>query len=127
MHTVTASATTVASQQTSFQHQFPGYPSSNTLNSFPPQMRAEVLSGTPAAAPLPQHNYFAQSFGQPSQPMVGHMQDPNIMYAQPQSQVIQQQYSPQQLFAATPAFVAQQQPFMGNASYGGWQGMHNNC
>lgn len=126
MHTVAASATTVASPQISFQHQFSGYPSSNTLNAFPPQMRAEVLSGTPAAAPLPQQNYFAQSFGQPSQPMLGHMQDPNFMYAQPQSQVVQQQYSPQQPFGATPAFVAQQQQFMSNTSYGGWQGMHDN-
>lgn len=114
----------VASPQTPFQHQFSGYPPSNTLNAFPPQMRAEVLSGTHAAAPLPQQNYFAQSFGQPSQPMLGHMQDPNFMYAQSQSQVVQQQYSPQQPYGATPAFVAQQQQFMSNASYGGWQGMH---
>lgn len=123
MHTVAASATTIASPQTSFQHQFPGYPTSDTLNSFPQQIRAEVLSGTPAAAPLPQQNYFTQSFGQPSQPMFGHTQDPNFMHAQPQSPVVQQQYSPQQLFAATPAFVAQQRPFMSNTSYGGWQGM----
>lgn len=126
MHTVAASATTVASPQISFQHQFSGYPSSNALNAFPPQMRADVLNGTPAAAPLPQQNYFAQSFGQPSQPMLGHTQDPNFMYAQSQSQGIQQQYSPQQLYGATPAFVAQQQRFMSNTSYGGWQGMHDN-
>lgn len=126
MHTVAASTTTIASPQTPFQHQFLGYPSSNTLNSFPPQMSTEVLSGTPAAAPLPQQNYFAQSFGQPSQPMLGHMQDPSFLYAQPQSQVVQQQYSPQPPFAATPAFVAQQQQFMSNTSYGGWQGMHGN-
>ncbi|KAG2034441.1 hypothetical protein BDR03DRAFT_965007 [Suillus americanus] len=128
MHTVAASTTTIASPQTPFQHQFLGYPSSNTLNSFPPQMSAEILSGTPAAAPMPQQNYFAQSFGQPSQPMLGHMQDPSFMYAQPQSQVAQQQYSPQPPFAATPASVAQQQQplFMGNTSFGGWQGMHGN-
>ncbi|KAG1859956.1 hypothetical protein C8R48DRAFT_713800 [Suillus tomentosus] len=127
MHTIAAGATTIANPQTPFQHQFSGYSSSNTFNSFPPQMSAEVSSGTPAAAPLPQQNYFAQSFGQPSQPMFGHMQDPSLMYAQPQSQVVQQQYSPQPPFSATPAFVAQQQPpFMNNTSYGGWQGMHGN-
>ncbi|KAG1888247.1 hypothetical protein F4604DRAFT_1570482 [Suillus subluteus] len=128
MHAVAASANTIASPQTPFQHQTLGYPSSNTLNPFPPQMSAEVLSGTPAAAPLPQQNYFAQSFGQPSQPMLGHMQDPSFMYAQPQSQVVQQQYSPQPPFAATPASVAQQQQplFMSNTSFGGWQGMHGN-
>ncbi|KAG1773622.1 hypothetical protein EV702DRAFT_1129348 [Suillus placidus] len=128
MHTVAASTTTIASPQTPSQHQFLGYPYSNTLSSFPPQMSAEVLSGTPAAAPLPQQNYFAQSFGQPSQPMLGHMQDPGFLYAQPQSQVGQQQYSPQPPFAATPAFIAQQQQqqYMSNTSYGGWQGMHGN-
>lgn len=119
-------ATTVTSPQISLQHQLSGYPPSNTLNAFPPQMHTEVLSGTPAAAPPSQQNYFSQSFGQPSQPMLGHMQDPNFMYAQSQSQVVQQQYSPQQLYGATPAFVAQQQQFMSNASYGGWQGMHDN-
>jgi hypothetical protein len=59
--------------------------------------------------------------------MPGHMQDPSFMYAQPQSQVVQQQYSSQPPFAATPAYVAQQQPqFMSNTSFGGWQGMHGN-
>ncbi|KAG0699064.1 hypothetical protein DFH29DRAFT_809575 [Suillus ampliporus] len=127
MHIVTASPTTIASPQTSFQQQFSGYPSSNTLNAFPLQMGADVLSGTPAAVPLPQQNYFTQSFGQPPQPMLGHMQDPGLMYPQPQPQVYQQQYSPQPPFAAPPEFVAQQQPlFTNNAAYGGWQGMHGN-
>lgn len=128
MHTVAASANTIASPQIPFQHQISGYPSSNTLNSFPPQMSVEVFSGTPAAVPLPQQNYFAQSFGQPSQPMLGHMQDPSFMYAQPQSQVVQQQYPPQPPFAATPAYVVQQQQplFMNNTSFGGWQGAHGN-
>ncbi|KAG2134103.1 hypothetical protein DEU56DRAFT_809977 [Suillus clintonianus] len=123
-HIGAASATSLASPQTPFQHQFSGYSSSNTLNSFPPQMSA----GTPAATPLSQQNYFAQSFAQPSQPVLGHMQDPSFMYAQMQSQAIQQQYSPQPPFAATPGFVAQQQqpPFMSNGAYGGWQGMHGN-
>lgn len=127
MHTIAASANTIASPQTPFQHQISGYPSSNSLNSFSLQMSAEVLGGTPVAVPLPQQNYFSPSFGQPSQPMPGHMQDPSFMYAQPQSQVVQQQYSSQPPFAATPAYVAQQQPqFMSNTSFGGWQGMHGN-
>ncbi|KAG2159444.1 uncharacterized protein EDB93DRAFT_1115785 [Suillus bovinus] len=126
IHSVAASATTIAGPQTPFQHQFSGYPPSNNLNSFPPQMSAEVSSGTPAMAPPPQQNYLAQSFRQPSQPMLGHIQDSSFMYAQPQSQVFQQQYSPQPPFPATPAFVAQQQPFMNNTSFGGWQGMHGN-
>lgn len=124
MHTVAPNATTIPSPQTPFQHHFSGYPSSNTLNSFPPQMSAGVLSGTPAVTPLPQQNYFTQSFGQPSQ--LGHVQDPSFMYSQLQPQVVQQQYSPQPPFATTPAFVTQQQPlFMSNTSFGGWQGMHN--
>ncbi|KAG1743736.1 uncharacterized protein EDB91DRAFT_1125701 [Suillus paluster] len=124
MHIVAASPTTITGPQTSFQQQFSGYPSSNTINSFPPQMSTDMLGGAPAAAPLPQQNYFPQSFGQPPQPVVGHMRDPGLTYAQPQSQVFQQQYSPQPPFAATPPFVAQQQQFANNAAYGGWQGVH---
>lgn len=123
MHTVAANATTIPSPLIPSQHHFSGYPYSNTLNSFPPQMSAEVLNGTPSVAPLPQQNYFPQSFGQPSQ--LGHVQDPSFMYSQPQPQVVQQQYSPQPPFATTPTFVTQQQPFMSNTSFGGWQGMHS--
>ncbi|OJA16539.1 hypothetical protein AZE42_00644 [Rhizopogon vesiculosus] len=115
--------------QTPFQQQFSGFPFSNTLNSIPPQMGVGGLSGTPGVASLPQQSHFAQSFGQYPQPAPGHMQDPNLIYAQPQPQVVQQQYSPQSPFGAAPAFVAQQQQqtvFQTNAAYGGWQNMHGN-
>jgi len=82
-------------------------------------MGGSGMSGTPGVVSLPQQSYFGQSFGQPPQPALNHIQDPNMMYAQ-------QQYSPQPSFGGTPGFVAQQQPvFPTNVAYG-WQNMHGN-
>lgn len=130
MPIVASGPSPISSPQTPFQQPFSGYPSPNMSNSIPLQMQmgASGMSGTPTMTPLPQQqSYFASSFGQ-TPPMLGHMQDPNLMYAQQQSQVVQQRYSPQLQFGATPGFVAQQQQgqqtFPTNAAYGGWQNMN---
>lgn len=124
MHIVAGGPST--SPQTPFQQQYSGYPFPNTLESTPPQMGVSGMSGTPGVASQPQQSYFGQSFGQPPQPALSHIQDPNMMYAQQQSQTVQQQYSPQPSFGGTPGFVVQQPPvFPNNVAYG-WQNMHGN-
>ena len=122
---------TITSPQTPFQQPYPGYPSPNMPNTIPAQM-----VGTPAAAPVPQQSYFAQSFGQPPQPALGHVQDPNFMYAPSPPHMVQQQYQPNTAqmvgtpswppSGAAPSFEVQQPMFPTNAAYGGWQNMHGN-